>query len=268
MLLNSTTYKYFLWSLKLGAIINIYFLLQTIETKIADVDPFLLIPAQILFFVSAYRCLFPVGYVKNIVLHDTIFSSIFLTRLLATFVEITYIYMFSYVLRIANVGEFFFLDLLSWLMVIQVTVSQGFVWGAILFQREKYYYFEEFGWAIIFALNTFISLIVFLYGNNYEQYKILIQLNLIFGALYLPWQFIHLRSISLRVSKNKLLDNEIEKISYKLFIIGLKKSLFYREQTSKPDAWGGLVGLTWMLNYWATLIPVWLYFIIYTFASS
>ena len=52
-----------------------------------------LIPAQILFFVSAYRCLFPVGYVKNIVLHDTIFSSIFLTRLLATFVEITYIYM-------------------------------------------------------------------------------------------------------------------------------------------------------------------------------
>ena len=60
MLLNTTTYKYFLWSLKLGAIINIYFLLQTIETKIADVDPFLLIPAQILFFVSAYRCLFPV----------------------------------------------------------------------------------------------------------------------------------------------------------------------------------------------------------------
>ena len=48
----------------------------------------------------------------------------------------------------------------------------------------------------------------------------------------------------------------------------MKKSLFYREQTSKPDAWGGLVGLTWMLNYWATLIPVWLYFIIYTFASS
>ena len=72
----------------------------------------------------------------------------------------------------------------------------------------------------------------------------------------------------MRVSKNKLLDNEIEKISYKLFIIGLKKSLFYREQTSKSNAWGGLVGLTWMLNYWATLIPVWLYFIIYTFASS
>ena len=38
-----------------GAILNIYFLLQTFETKISSVDPFLLIPAQILFFVSAYR---------------------------------------------------------------------------------------------------------------------------------------------------------------------------------------------------------------------
>ena len=120
MLLNSTTYKYFLSSLKIGAIINIYFLLQTIETKIPEVDPFLLKPAQILFFVSASRCLFPVGYVKNIVLHDTIFSSIFLTRLLATFVEITYIYMFSYVLRIVNVGEFFLLDMLSWLSLIHI----------------------------------------------------------------------------------------------------------------------------------------------------
>ena len=48
MTLNSTSYKYFLWSLKLGAILNIYFLLQTFETKISSVDPFLLIPAQIL----------------------------------------------------------------------------------------------------------------------------------------------------------------------------------------------------------------------------
>ena len=268
MTLNSTSYKYFLWSLKLGAILNIYFLLQTFETKISSVDPFLLIPAQILFFVSAYRCLFPVGYVKNIVLHDTIFSSIFLTRKLATFVEIAYIYMFSYVLRIANTGEFFFLDLLSWLMVIQVIVSQGFVWGAILFQREKYYYFEEFGWAIIFALNTFISFVIFLYGNNYEQYKILIQLNLIFGCFYLPWQFIHLRSISKRVAKNYAANSSIPDISMKLLVDGLNKSFFYREQTSKPDAWGGFVGLTWMLNYWATLIPVWLYFIIYRFASN
>ena len=54
----------------------------------------------------------------------------------------------------------------------------------------------------------------------------------------------------------------------KLLVDGLNKSFFYREQTSNPDAWGGFVGLTWMLNYWATLIPVWLYFIIYTFASN
>ena len=117
--------------------------------------------------------------------------------------------------------------------------------------------------SIIFALNTFISFVIFLYGNNYEQYKILIQLNLIFGCFYLPWQFIHLRSISKRVAKNYASNSFVLDISMKLLVDGLNKSFYYREQTSKPDAWGGLVGLTWMLNYWATLIPVWLYFIIY-----
>ena len=42
-------------------------------------------------------------------------------------------------------------------------------------------------------------------------------------------------------------------------------------KSTKVNPWpfvGGLVGLTWMLNYWATLIPVWLYFIVYTFSSN
>jgi len=268
MLLTSTIYKYFLWSLKLGAILNIYFLLQTIAPKISIIDPFLLVPAQILFAVSAYRCLFPVGYVKNIVLHDTFLSSIFLTRLLATFVEIAYIYMFSYVLRIINAEQIPLIDWLAWLMVIQVVVSQGFVWGAILLQREKYYYFEEFGWAVIFGLNTSISILLFIYADNYAQYKILVQLNLIFGALYLPWQFIHLRSIRNRVIKNDLLNIIKPDISIKLLIDGLNQSFYHRVKSNEPDAWGGLVGLTWMLNYWATLIPVWLYFIIYTFSNN
>ena len=127
-------YKHLLWFLKIGAVVNLYFLLQTLKFPMASIDPYILVPAQVLFFVSAYRCLFPVSYTKNIVLHDSFFSSIFLTRLLATFVEVAYIYQFSYVLRIINEGQIPIIDLLSWLMVFQVVISQFFVWGAILLQ--------------------------------------------------------------------------------------------------------------------------------------
>ena len=64
-MLSSFTHKYFLWGLKLGAILNIYFFLKTNDTQIVNVDPYLLIPAQTLFPVSAYRCLFPNNYSKN-----------------------------------------------------------------------------------------------------------------------------------------------------------------------------------------------------------
>ena len=267
MLFNSSTYKYCLWGIKLGAILNIYFLLKTYETQIADVDPYLLIPAQILFVVSAYRCLFPNNYSKNIVLHDTILSSIFFTRLLATFVEILYIYMFSYVLRLINADQYPVLDLLSWLMVIQVTISQCFVWGAILLRREHYYYFEELGWFVIFVLNTAISIVLLLYSSSYQEYKILIHLNLIFGVVYLPWQIIHLKSITRRVSKIKISNIIKESISISLIKTNLQKSIFERNKTTEPEAWGGLVTLTWMINYWITLIPVWTYFIILTFTN-
>ena len=62
-------YKYLLWMLKMGTLVNFYFLLQTIVTPISSVDPYLLIPAQILFLVSAYRCMFPVNYSNYITKH-------------------------------------------------------------------------------------------------------------------------------------------------------------------------------------------------------
>ena len=42
-------------------------------------------------------------------------------------------------------------------MVVQVVISQGFVWGAILTERLALYFYEELGWAIIFAANTIAS---------------------------------------------------------------------------------------------------------------
>ena len=112
---------HFLWLLKLGAGLNLYLLART---GWVEADPRVLVPAQIFFAVSAFRCLFPVHYKGNVVLHDTPLSSIFLTRLLATFSEIAYIYLFSHVLRMLNVDRVGWVDALSWLMVAQVVISQ------------------------------------------------------------------------------------------------------------------------------------------------
>ena len=75
--------KIFLWVLKLGALVNIYFLGRTFVQPLASMDVHVVIPAQILFAVSAFRCIFPVRYKDNIVFHDFPLSSIFLTRLFA-----------------------------------------------------------------------------------------------------------------------------------------------------------------------------------------
>ena len=54
--------KVFLWFLKLGALVNFYFLWRTFSSSLAFTDAHVLAPAQILFTASAFRCLFPVRY--------------------------------------------------------------------------------------------------------------------------------------------------------------------------------------------------------------
>ena len=61
----------FLWLLKLGALLNLYFLANTWLLPSGTTDPHIVVPAQILFAVSAYRCLFPVYYKDNVVFHDS-----------------------------------------------------------------------------------------------------------------------------------------------------------------------------------------------------
>ena len=98
-------YTIYLWLLKLGGLINLYFLAKTLPLPSDDAHAYIILPAQIFFAVSAYRCLFPVRYDHNVVFHDSIFSSIFVTRLFATFSEIAYIFLFSYVLRLLNIDH-------------------------------------------------------------------------------------------------------------------------------------------------------------------
>jgi hypothetical protein len=246
-----------LWLLKLGAFINLYFLANSFALEASTTDPQIVIPAQILFAVSAYRCLFPVRYKDNVVFHDSAFSSIFLTRLLATFAEVAFIYQFSHVIRLLNVDHVGWVNALSWLMVVQVVISQWFVWGAILTGGLMLYYYEELGWAVIFAANTIASAFLFATTDTLAGGEILLHLNLLFGLIYLPWQFVHLRVLRADATSGGDTVEPGTGPTWTSLANGLDRSIRVRNRASDGKAWGRLVGLTWMASYWATLIPMW-----------
>jgi len=247
-----------LWLLKLGALINLYFLVNTLRLPPTGADACVVLPAQILFAVSAYRCLYPVRYEHNVVFHDSIFSSIFLTRLFATFSEIAYIFLFSHVLRSLNTPRAEWVIAISWLMVGQVVVSQGLVWAAILTERLELYYYEELGWALIFVANTIASAYLYLTVRALGGREVLLQLNLLFGLVYLPWQGIHLATLraNARRTSGKTRAGSTSILS------GLKRAVRVKNRRTDSDSWGGFIGLTWMTAYWATLIPMWVYYIV------
>jgi hypothetical protein len=252
----------FLWLLKLGALVNLYFLANTFTLPVDVNHAQIVIPAQILFAVSAYRCLFPNRYKDNVVLHDTLLSSTLITRLLATFVEVAWIYQFSYVIRLLNVGGVGWVDALSWLMVVQVVISQGFVWGAILSGRLALYFYEELGWAVIFAANTLANAFLYWTVDSLGEREVLIQLNLLFGLIYLPWQFIHLRALRADAKTSE----ESEALTSETLATRLRRALHETNRSTDAASWGGLVGLTWMTAYWASLIPLWVYEVVRVYA--
>ena len=250
--------KGFLWLLKLGALVNFYFFYQTLFPPLVFIEREVLVSAQILFIVSGFRCFFPNSYRNNIVLHNSLISSVFLTRFLATFSEIGLVYLFAYLVRLLNYHQVIWINILSWLMVFQVIASQGFVWGAILTKRIKFYFYEELGWALIYTFNAFSSTYLYFTIDDFHGREILIKLGIWFGLIYLPWQFFHLRSIWLSQIKGNVEKN----INLVMIIDGLKESVHNRNQTTQYDKWGGFIGITWMTGYWVALIPVWVYIII------
>ena len=242
-------FRGWLWVLKLGALINLYLIAGLFA--LATPDLYAVVPALILLGVSLFRCLFPNRYLDNIVFHDTPLSSIFLTRCLATFSEVAYIYQFSYVIRVLNVESVGWVDALSWLMVMQVGVSQVFVWSAILTQRLRLYFFEEVGWWVIFFANTLTSGFLYLSADTPPEGLLLLKLNLIFAVGYLPWQVLHLRSLR----KESHTGSEAS-VGWRT---GLREAVQDRQPRTDSAGWGGAIGLTWMVAYWATLIPFWVY---------
>jgi hypothetical protein len=247
-------FRALLWLLKLGAIVNVYLIASVLALAVFNLH--VVVPALVLLGVSAFRCLFPNRYLDNIVFHDSPLSSIFLTRLLATFSEVAYIYQFSYVIRVLNVEPIGWLNALSWLMVAQVVVSQAFVWSAILTKRLNLYFYEELGWLIIFAANTAASAFLYSVLDAAGPGLGLLLLNLVFGVFYLPWQVLHLRSLLAEAQAEP--PPESAPCHWRE---GLRDAIHERNRRTDAKAWGGLIGLTWMVAYWVSLIPIWVHHI-------
>jgi hypothetical protein len=253
-------FKHLLWLLKLGALLNLYLIGSL--WLLPAVDPQVLIPGLILLAVSAFRCLFPNRYLDNVVFHDSPLSSILLTRILATFSEVAYIYQFAYVIRVLNFDSFSWIDGLSWLMVVQVVISQGFVWAAILLKRLDLYFYEEAGWFFIFAANTTASSVLYATTAPSIPGAGLLQLNLLFGAGYLPWQILHLRSLRIEARADTGGKGSAS------WQEGLTDALRQRRPRTDAKSWGGGIGLTWMIAYWASLIPLWVHHIATSIAKA
>ncbi len=255
-----------LWLLKLGAVVNLYLLVNTLALASGAVDAQVIVPAQILFVGSAYRCLFPNRYADNIVFHATPFSSTLVTRLLATAVEVSWIYQFAYVLRLLNVDDVGWVDGLSWVMVAQVVISQAFVWGAILTGRLVLYFYEEAGWLLIFAANTIASAFLYWSVDIAGGRDLLLQLNLFFGCVYLPWQLIHLRALRAEARAGEGRPELGEPATRGLIASRFRQSLHETNRATDAASWGGMVGLVWMTAYWASLIPLWVHQVVVVLA--
>ena len=252
----------FLRLLKLGALLNIYFLAKTFVPPADATDPRLLVPARVLFAVCGFRCLFPNQYKGNVVFHDTPLSSIFLTRVLATFAEVAFVYMLSHVVRLLDVDRVGWIDTLSWLMVVLVVVAQVFVWGAILTGRAALYFWEELCWTLLVGANTAASTGLFSARDALGAAASLIDISLLFGVVYLSWQVANLK---LQIADARRAGETLRpttRVSWTLLAVRLRRSIHERNQTTDATAWGGFVGLLWMAGYFATLLPMWAHHIV------
>lgn len=101
------------------------------------VPDLVMIPAQVFILVCGYRCIFPNRYNECVVLHDTWLSSIWLTRVFATFSETFWLWQLAYLARDLNAmraaGPLLWIEWSSWVMVFLVCFAQCCVWSSFMF---------------------------------------------------------------------------------------------------------------------------------------
>ena len=186
--------------------------------------------------MSAYRCLFPVRYEHYVVLHDSLWSSVFATRVFATFAEVAYIFLLAYVLRRINVEHIGWVTGVARFMVLQVLVCQVCVWLAILTERFELYFYEELGWLFMYAANTIGSAYLYLTVDALLGHENLLLLNLVFGIPYVPFQLINLAAVRRRRRNGKSIT--MRRWTLERLALGLRRAI----EVKNPRTDAGILG--------------------------
>jgi hypothetical protein len=189
---------------------------------------------------------------------------VFATRLLATFAEVSYIFLLAYVLQRLNVEQIAWVNLIAWCMVLQSLVCQVCVWLAILTERFQFYFYEELGWVLMFAENTIVSAYLHLSVGAFGGREILLQLNLAFGVVYMPFQIVNLWKVRTQAKAD---GDTGAPWTLERFATGLRRSVQVKNPHTDADSWGGIVGVLWMTGYWATVLPLWVHYIVRLIAA-
>ena len=199
-------------------------------------------------------------------MHDTFLSSTWLTRVLATFSEVFWLYQLAYInwdlnaLRVG--GPLFWIDTASALMVFLCCFAQCCVWSSFIFETDILMWYEEFNWALMFVLNTTVNLTFFFAGDVYgsDPRWSCVWISLIFGAIFLPWQIGGHLPYIVAVERRERHKHEKVDFSFKQIKKGCWRSLTFRKPSTSSQDWGEAIGAFWMFGYWI-LEPIWVTFI-------
>jgi hypothetical protein len=193
-----------------------------------------------------------------VVFHDSVFSSIFVTRFAATIKEIAFIYLMSVVLRVLNTDHVPWIDTLSWLMIVLVCMAECFVWVAVLLYRFRYYVFEESTWFLICIANLIASIQLWKTTNHTDGRGLLLVFNFAFALSYMPFQLLNLDFLWRNANNNPAPGADGKSLATRLWE-GTLRSIRVKNRRTDPEAWGGWLGLLWMIGYFATFVPAWMY---------
>lgn len=255
-----------------GAFTNAWCLYKT-QSLHEDVPNSILIPAQVFIAVCGYRCIFPNRYNACVVLHDTMFSSIWITRFLATFSETFWLYQLHCLAMDLNAirpgGPLLWIDALARVIFFLVCFAQCCVWSSFIFETDILMWYEEANWAVMFVLNSAINLWFLVSGDMFSSTDprwSCVWLSLVFGVIYLPWQIGgHLPYIN-SLERQEQRKKERLDVSLRQVKKGCLRALFHRKPTTLAEDWGGSIGAFWMFGYWI-LEPFWLLYVAYTYSE-
>jgi hypothetical protein len=90
--------------------------------------------------------------------------------------------------------------------------------------------------------NAMAAAHLYLITDMHGGRQALLVTSLVFGARYLPFQLIHLRG--LRAAATKSGSAQSRRLAE-----GVKQSILVKSRRTDAAAWGGWVGVLWMIGY-------------------